>query len=191
MRSLTTGGLHRSVSPQAAADGVSVLQISNEPVVPVVSAKRFASVNDIWMNQTVQIATALVLSSILTQRLWILYGVSILALARIYQVVSKWFDFWWDDPELRRAYKNLRTWIRIFLMEGEKILAGESARELVVAYTAMMHAPAGASFVRSFIRYKTKKLRYEFLKELDVHRFATGLSESIVRRSQRDGSIAK
>jgi hypothetical protein len=61
----------------------------------------------------------------------------------------------------------------------------------VVAYTAMVHAPAGASFVRSFIRYKTKKLRYEFLKELDVHRFATGLSESIMLRTKRDTVMAK
>jgi hypothetical protein len=169
--------------------GVYVQQISYEHAP--VSAKRFASVNDIWMNPMAQIFLLLVLSSILTQRLWMLHGLSILALAGMFQVLSKWLDFWWDDPELRCAYKNLRTWIRIFLMEGEKILAGKSARELVVAYTALIHAPSGASFVRSFIRYKTKKLRYEFLKDLDVQKFATGLSDSIMLRTQRDARIAK
>jgi hypothetical protein len=188
MRSLETVGLHSSVSVHAA-DGMSAPPISDQQVS--VSARRLASVNDLWTHQTVQIALVLSLLSILTQRLWILHGLSILALAGMHQVVSKWFNFWWDDPELRCAYKNLRTWIRIFLMEGEKILAGKSARELMVAYTAMIHAPAGASFVRSFVRYKTKKLRYEFLKELDVHRFATGLSESIMLRTKRDTGMAK
>lgn len=128
---------------------------------------------NIWMSRTVFYMYAIAALALLTHRLWILHGISILILDKIMEVSTKWIVYTLDDKELRYACKYIRGWLELFLREGEEILTGEAAWKFAMTYTIIAQAPTGISYVRYFIHYKMIESRREFMQELGINRFGT------------------
>lgn len=143
--------------------------------------------DDFWMCRTALYMYAVVLLSLLTRRIWIMHGISLLVLIKILGVVLTWADYILDDDELRFASKYVRGWIGLFLREGEKVLSGEAAWKFAMTYSVVTNAPTGVTYLRYVIRYKTTVLRQEFLSELGENRFERR-QQGLLQRAISSGS---
>jgi hypothetical protein len=124
-----------------------------------------------WTSTTALSVFACLALAAITGRFWILHGISLLIVDRIFVVLVKWIIFTLDDRELQMAGHYLR-WLLLVLREGEKIMTSQSAAEYIMAATLLKSAPTGVSYVRWIIRYKMKLARYEFIREVGKDRLS-------------------
>jgi hypothetical protein len=135
------------------------------------------TIHPFWMCRTMCAIYVTLLLALVTQRLWILHGVSIILFDKILQVVLKWIVFILDDDELWFTWKYFGGWFGLIIREGEKTLSSPAAWKYAVAYSAVMTVPTGVSYVRFIARYKMKMLHKDFVQEIGVSRF--GKRESL------------
>jgi hypothetical protein len=179
-RSVSTAGEFRALGRDVLDDlgRRIVTRVTRKPLagaavaddITAMEARRTRNA-DFWMCRTALYMYAVVLLSLLLQRFWVMHGISLLLLGKMFEVVVKWVVYTLDDDELRFANKYIRGWFRLFLRESEKILTGEAAWKFAMTYSVVANAPTGVSYVRYIVRYKMAALRQEFMSELGEDRF--------------------
>lgn len=175
-RSVTTVGEGRALVLEILADVVRlIVQRAKTKPAPVGVNEAFGRGKGdddyFWLSGTALYMYAVFALALLTHRLWILNGISVIVLGKVLAVVVKWSTFILDDDELRFAIKYIRGWLRLLLQEGEEILSGKAAWKLATAYGLLSNAPTGVSYLRYFVRYKMTGLRLEFMSEIGANRF--------------------
>jgi hypothetical protein len=137
--------------------------------------RRVNSVNDemyaIATTWTACYIFAVITLAMLTHQLRVLFGLFLVVVAKVGGVVIKWIVFILEDPELYKSYAFLRSWLGLLIKEGESIVSSDAAWKLAMTYTVVSQVPTGLSYLQYIIRYKTRLLRKEFLRELGVNRF--------------------
>jgi len=118
-----------------------------------------------WTSQTAMRVYAILFLAIVTQRLWILHGISLLLLDQMLQIVIQWTVYTLDDPKLRFASRFIRDWLTLIVEEGENILTSPNALNYIMAFSMLQTMPTGVSYVRWIYRYKMQTVRREFLRE--------------------------
>lgn len=126
-----------------------------------------------WLSQTLLYIYSVIALAAFFQRWWILHGISLILLEKIVVVIAKWTAYTLDDRALAFARKYIQGWLDLFLREGEKILSGEAAMKFALSYTVISQVPTGYSYLKYYIRYKSKLLREDFLSEVGGNRFKT------------------
>ena len=144
-----------------------------------------------WMSPTAFYVYTLITLSLLTHRLWIVHGISVLLLGKILHLVLVWMDYVLDDVQLRFACKYIGGWLYVFLGEGEAILTDPAAWKVAVAYTVASQAPTGVSYLRYAIRYKMIGIRREFLGELGMDRFQNSWKHSLTQRETLANPVSR
>jgi hypothetical protein len=119
------------------------------------------------------VMTIIALAS-MTHQLWVLYGLLILVAAKVGAVIVKWLFYILDDPELYQCYLQLLCWMDMLIREGEDVVNSDAAWKFAMMYSAISQVPTGLSYVRYILRYKTRLLRKEFLREMGGNRFGSG-----------------
>jgi hypothetical protein len=117
---------------------------------------------------------AIIVLASLTRQLWILFGLLALIAAKVGGVIAIWLFYILDDPELHQCYLQLRCWMDMLIKEGEDVVNSDAAWKFAMMYTAVSQVPTGLSYIRYIVRYKTRLLRKEFLRELGANRFGSG-----------------
>lgn len=139
---------------------VSVSSLQPDPVLRKILTSRKA-----------QCMYGLVFISLVTHRLWILHGISILLLDTMLIILYQWSVYWLDDPEVLIAFKNCRGWLALVMKEGDKVVSGKTSREFLLAFSVIAQSPSSVSFLRHALHLKMSAMRQELIHELGFNRF--------------------
>jgi hypothetical protein len=115
-------------------------------------------------------------------------------LQRVSWIILKWVVYILDDEAIGQAIDFTRTWIQLFLREGEKILEGKDTIRYIVAGSMLSSAPTTVSYFRYFLRMKAREINMTFVESaLERHEEKfSAISERLQSRySQTKKGISK
>lgn len=139
-----------------------------------------------WKSETAMWVYVDVTVAVILGKSWILYGAMLLLLMQIGWIVIKWILYALDDPELEYCINYVKTWVKRFVNEGEKILKGEDATRYIVSYTFLRSVPTGFSYFRWLLRYNMRQGNLHYVQTVVSDRYGSSFlsREDLQRRRE-------